>query len=917
MSGKTNPEHLLRQQESLRQVIESISSELELRPLLTRIVHHACELIGADNGTIGLVDEQRQVVRTEAAYQMPAAEIGAEMSPGVGLAGRVLLSQQPLILDRYAEVGQPTLTGLDEYAVIGLPIFWHNRMIGFFGIGVAPPRRFSQQDVETLTLFARHAAIAIENARLFQVEKRRSARIATINRIGQLITGGLGLDQLLQQAVETICDDLHLDSLGLGLIDPEDPEMLILLRAVGAYAPDIPPDYRQSIHVGICGIAARTRQSVLLNDVSRNPDYISMPGVDDIYAELVVPVVVGEQLLGVLNFESRQPITPEDVADLKIVAHQLGVAIENARLFEAEKRRVARISIINRVARLIAGNLNLEQLLQTTVEAIAEYLYYQNVALLLVDPTDPETLVLRASSGLYTTAEVGAYRQKINQGIIGAAIQTRHYLLINDVWRDPRYLPVPGGETISAELAIPIIIGERLVGALNVESEQPMSQEDAAGFETIADQLGVAIENARLFAEIQGALDQTQLLYQTSQRISTAMGVDEVIQAYLEQVAVRGRYACTVALYELDELGQRTAVIVRGQWMREKGLLHFEERIPYSRDVLDPPLDAGETITIADVQTDFRVPPGLREIQIQDGRPALALIPLMVRGQRIGLVVLSDTIPHEWEPVDLHPYQATAAQLATAIDSRRQYQLLSERGQQIAVLKERQRLARDLHDSVTQLIFSMTLIAQAIAPAWRRDPAEGERRINRLLELSQAALAEMRALLAELHPPDPQPPASGPPSPTPMPGIVQVQRLGLAAALQSHAAHLARDGLQVKLNLSGYVSQPVEQEEALYRIAQEALNNVVKHARAQRAELQLETHGDSTQLKIIDDGVGFTPFAKPSPQGQPSTRGKGSGGLGLTTMRERAEALGGVVHLIATPGRGTTVAVTIPRKDQN
>ncbi|MBE7553396.1 MAG: hypothetical protein HS126_20180 [Anaerolineales bacterium] len=102
----------------------------------------------------------------------------------------------------------------------------------------------------------------------------------------------------------------------------------------------------------------------------------------------------------------------------------------------------------------------------------------------------------------------------------------------------------------------------------------------------------------------------------------------------------------------------------------------------------------------------------------------------------------------------MHPYQVTAAQLATSIDSRRQHYLLSERGQQIAVLKERQRLARDLHDSVTQLIFSMTLIAQSIAPAWRRDSAEGERRVNRLLELSQAALAEMRALLAELRPPD-------------------------------------------------------------------------------------------------------------------------------------------------------------------
>jgi GAF domain-containing protein len=84
---KASLEQLLRQQESLRQVIESISSELELRPLLTRIVRHACELIGADNGAIGLVDESRQVIRTEAVYHMVPAELGTEMPPGAGLAG--------------------------------------------------------------------------------------------------------------------------------------------------------------------------------------------------------------------------------------------------------------------------------------------------------------------------------------------------------------------------------------------------------------------------------------------------------------------------------------------------------------------------------------------------------------------------------------------------------------------------------------------------------------------------------------------------------------------------------------------------------------------------------------------------------------------------------------------------------------
>src|SRR5581483_2018329 len=97
-TGTLRLEIFLQQQESLREVIESISSELELRPLLTRIVQNACELLDAENGTIGLVDEERQVVCTEAAYNMPLGEIGAASPPGVGIFGQVYLTHQPIVM---------------------------------------------------------------------------------------------------------------------------------------------------------------------------------------------------------------------------------------------------------------------------------------------------------------------------------------------------------------------------------------------------------------------------------------------------------------------------------------------------------------------------------------------------------------------------------------------------------------------------------------------------------------------------------------------------------------------------------------------------------------------------------------------------------------------------------------------------
>lgn len=399
----------------------------------------------------------------------------------------------------------------------------------------------------------------------------------------------------------------------------------------------------------------------------------------------------------------------------------------------------------------------------------------------------------------------------------------------------------------------------------------------------------------------QAALAEMQLLYETSRRISAAADIDEVIAAYLEHVAVRGRYTCTIVLYDFNSQGERERVRICGRWSPDEGLSLAQIHIPYAYDALDAPLDAGQTLAFNNVYTDPRVSEALRELQRESGRPALVFIPLLVAGQRIGLVILSYHEITPWEPAELRPYEVTATQLATGISTRLQQRLLLDSGQALAVLQERQRLARELHDSVTQLIFSITLIAQSIAPAWKRNPVEGERRVTRLLELSQQALAEMRALLFELRSPET---TSGPDTNTIMPGIWLVQRDGLIKALQQHVQNVQRYGPAIHLRHEHYQPRPVEQEIALYRITQEALNNIVKHARARLVTIECGQRNGNTFLSVADDGVGFAAAAT----NQPSL----DGGFGLRTMRERAEALGGTLTITSTPGKGTQVQVQLP-----
>jgi signal transduction histidine kinase len=182
------------------------------------------------------------------------------------------------------------------------------------------------------------------------------------------------------------------------------------------------------------------------------------------------------------------------------------------------------------------------------------------------------------------------------------------------------------------------------------------------------------------------------------------------------------------------------------------------------------------------------------------------------------------------------------------------------------------------------------------------DAQEGRRRAQRLTELARQALAEMRALLADLREAQEEVP--------PLAGLSRVRSEGLPAALRGYAAEVSGDALRVEMDARGYRPQPFEREEALFRIAQEALHNVLKHAGAARVRIGLDLEGGAVRLTVADDGCGFEAgelLLRAAARGA-----RPGGGLGFVTMRERAESLHGELRITAQPGGGTRVEVTLP-----
>jgi signal transduction histidine kinase/predicted hydrocarbon binding protein len=255
---------------------------------------------------------------------------------------------------------------------------------------------------------------------------------------------------------------------------------------------------------------------------------------------------------------------------------------------------------------------------------------------------------------------------------------------------------------------------------------------------------------------------------------------------------------------------------------------------------------------------------------------ALLAVPLIIKDEVYGGITVYHPDPREFSAEEIELAVSFADQAALAIENAR----LREQAERTAVAAERSRLARDLHDAVTQTLFSASLIAEVLPRLWERNPDMGRQRLEELRQLTRGALAEMRTLLLELRP-------------------ASLTEASLADLLrQLTEAITGRARVPVMLTVEGERDLPPEVKVALYRITQETLNNVAKHSGASRAAVILRYQPDRVMLHIGDDGRGFK-LADTPPDS-----------LGLSIMRERAEAIGADLRIESEPGEGTQVFVT-------
>lgn len=890
-SRRSASDSLARRLAILDALTAAISEAVQLPMLLDRTLATTLEVTGVDGGGIFLLDEQtgRLHLHVHQGVGRPLAD-SFTANPGKTLHALVSDPKAPVIvrdLKQFNPRPEVIDEGLRFYA--GIPLQARGRVLGVLVAVSRTIANLDDSDRDLLISIGKQVGAAIERAQLYGREQRRAQVMETISEVGRRLGAIRSERELLPRIVRYVRERLGYEAATLFLLDEPGKELII--EAASGLGNDRFAGVHFSLEAesSIVGWVSTHNQPLLANDVSREPRYRQAGGQPASGSELAVPILVDGHNLGVLDVQSvrTDAFDAMDCTALQTLAGQIAVAIENARLHEDMERALQRTRAFQSVTAAITASLDLSTTLERALDAAMDVFQADRAAIFLDHPDTKQRscAASRNLSAAYLAAVSSYYRSGAVPPKAGRP-EAEQSSYIEDAQISAVAPPLAAAarrEGFRSMLFLPLVGGTEPFGVfvLYHDEVRPYAEREIVLARTFAGQARIAIEHARLFEAERRARDQASTILDATRSVASSLQVDDVLReaARCVAAALHQRYA---GVWLLNEAGSALLPVLAISDPPDPTLEDFFATVPALR--------VGERPELRTLLEEGR--PHVAEHAadsgafLEDGRQqspfqSYLTVPLVSRDRPLGAITVAVLDPaHHFEAADVEVAFAIARSAALAVENARLY----EQAQRLAISEERNRLARELHDSVTQSLFSMTLICQALPRLLERSPAQARERIDRLNELGRGALTEMRALIFELRP-------------------AALEDEGLMTALRKHVdAFRSREAISVQLVLEGERRLPAATEEGIFRVAQEALNNVAKHAQARRVDVLLVLREREAELTVEDDGIGFDLDRAPQ---QPRS-------LGMTSMRERAAILGGHLTVSSTPGQGTRICLSLP-----
>jgi GAF domain-containing protein/FixJ family two-component response regulator len=492
-----------------------ITSTLSLDEVLQRVYEQIGKVIDASTFYIALYDEEKAELHFRLIVDQgeQLAPFTLDVRPDSGFAGWVVHSRKPLWIDdwerdRHSLPVEGITRGAPTRSLMVLPLITKGELVGVMSSQSQEPHAFDEGHRRLFADIANQVAIAIENARLFGEVNRHLNQTRLLQRVMEGASSTLDFDQVLRRTIGALHETLEIDYLSFSLPDKDGTCLRLHPSQIGysstMTAVDIPLDG------SVSGRVYRTGKSAVISDARQSPDYFE--AAPEVQSELSVPVKVAGRVIAVLGAESPQidAFDQEDLRLFQAVAAQLGVVLENTRLFEQIKRRLAEVEAVQEVTLAAVSTLDFDQVLERSVGALHRTTDIDSLGFLLPDEEGKSLIPHPPLAG----SQDDALHIPIENTLAGQAYRTGQLVLVHDVTEGTTRSKQ--SVKVRSALNVPVQIGNRVAAVLRAESPRAgaFGDDEVRLFTTIAGQLGVVLENARLYRRLQEQRDELSQAYE-------------------------------------------------------------------------------------------------------------------------------------------------------------------------------------------------------------------------------------------------------------------------------------------------------------------------------------------------------------------------------------------------------------------
>lgn len=685
------------------------------------------------------------------------------------------------------------------------------------------------------------------------------------------------MNQMLEIILVNLRNELQYDRVGLFLLDKDEhfvlagntnPEEMSAIPARGFSDP-------------IVLQLQRTKKPLVVEDIQADERFAAWPDMPPLHGWIGAPLIVGEKVAGFLSLGSLAigAYDQEDAAIVQTFTSQVSSVLEEAWMQEQSHRRTDELEVLSRFTIALGQAEGRGDILSAIMDQITDFFGAVSSAVLF--PNDTGTSLQIKFS--LDESLIGLVHPQ-SDDLLWKAYQSGHSMVILDLtdFINTQQIGIFADlfTGVNSAVLIPLKSGKTSTGilCLGFEEQRDLPDEDIDLYNTIAEIAGTSLQRAVMLEALENKVDLRTQHLSTLYAINNFAGERRDLVDILDNVlniTLEAMNNLAGAIYLLTSSGTKLRLITHQNLSADKlsnlQTIHLDK--PQWRELIHAPLPQ----ILRDNELEENFPSALRENQTP-GINIILTAPIRAKGQPLGLMINFSDSTQDYNDEDIVLFATIADQIGMFVERAR----LISQAEQAAVVEERQRLARELHDSVTQLLYSQILFSGASLKVLNQDNLPlTEQYLTRIEQAAQQALKEMRLLVFELRPTDQLDE-----------GLIDALRKRLEAVEK-------RSGMETRLIVEGDLNLDNRAELSIYRIIQEALNNTLKHAGAKMVTVTIRQESDTFEVEVADNGCGFN-FEE-------SLEG---GGMGLANMLERTTSLGGTMQVQAEPSAGTRVKVT-------